>query len=134
MNPKIPPTPDPSSRLPRLRHAAALACSALLLIASGAFAHHGWSEYDASKPLTLSGAIIESGYDNPHGFVRLKAGDKVWRVILAPPSRMESRGLPRAGLKPGVNATVMGYPHRKDGQELRAERITVEGGPAVELR
>jgi hypothetical protein len=114
---------------------AALLVAAVLLLAAGrASAHHGWSEYDAGRTLTVTGAILESGYDNPHGFVRLKAGDKVWRVILAPPSRMESRGLPKGGLKPGATATVVGYPHRKEAQEMRAERITLEGGQPVELR
>ena len=27
-----------------------------------ASAHHGWSEYDSSKLLKLSGKIVESGY------------------------------------------------------------------------
>lgn len=120
--------------LSALRLTAGFVLAASLSGAGIAFAHHGWSEYDAGKALTLSGSILESGYDNPHGFVRLKTADRVWRVILAPPSRMESRGLPRGGLKPGVNATVVGYPHRTDAQELRAERITLEGGSAVELR
>jgi len=114
---------------------AALLVAAVLLLAAGrASAHHGWSEYDAGRTLTVTGAILESGYDNPHGFVRLKAGDKVWRVILAPPSRMESRGLPKGNLKVGATATVVGYPHRKEAQEMRAERITLEGGQPVELR
>jgi hypothetical protein len=112
-----------------------LAVTAVLLAsAASAWAHHGWSEYDASRTLTVTGAIVESGYDNPHGFVRLKVADRVLRVILAPPSRMEARGLPRASLKPGATATIVGYPHRTDGQEMRAERISVEGGAPVELR
>jgi len=114
--------------------AGLLAAAVLFLAAGGASAHHGWSEYDAGRTLTVTGAILESGYDNPHGFVRLKAGDKVWRVILAPPSRMESRGLPKGNLKAGATATVVGYPHRKEAQEMRAERITLEGGQPVELR
>ena len=108
--------------------------ASLVLAAAGAAAHHGWSEYDASRPLTVTGAILEAGYDNPHGFVRMKAGNQVWRVILAPPSRMESRGLPKGELRAGATATVVGYPHRKDAQEMRAERITLEGGQPVELR
>ena len=30
-------------------------------------AHHGWSEYDASCELKLTGTIAESGYEHPHG-------------------------------------------------------------------
>ena len=133
MNPIVPMQLPPGA--PPARRGALLAVgAALLMLAASASAHHGWSEYDAGNVLTVTGSILDAGYDNPHGFVRLKSGDRVWRVILAPPSRMESRGLARASLKAGVTATVVGYPHRKDAQEMRAERITLQGGQPVELR
>jgi len=103
------------------------------LVATTASAHHGWSEYNADKPLTLSGTIAESGYMQPHGFVRLKTADKTWLVVLAPPSRMENRGLPKDLLAVGAQATVYGYPHRSKGEELRAERITIKD-KTTELR
>ena len=106
---------------------------AALLIASSAGAHHGWSEYDAQKPLRLSGTVEEFGYEHPHGFVRLKTADKTWLVVLAPPSRMESRGLARAQLAKGTTVEVEGYPKRSDAGELRAERITI-GEKTTELR
>lgn len=102
-------------------------------IAAGASAHHGWSEYDDQRPLHLSGTIEESGYENPHGFVRLKTADKTWLVILAPPSRMEHRGLARAQLAKGATVAVEGYPKRTDAGEMRAERITI-GQKTTELR
>ena len=98
-----------------------------------AAAHHGWSGYDASKELTLTGTITEAGYEHPHGHVRLAAPDKVWLVVLAPPTRMESRGLPASKLKVGAKATVVGYPNRSNADEMRAERITIDGA-TVELR
>ena len=99
-------------------------------------AHHGWSSYDEEKPLELTGVIRESGYSNPHGFARLQVDGgkgKVWYVVLAPPSRMEARGLPREMLKPGATASVVGYAHREKAEELRAERITIDG-KTTELR
>jgi len=111
-------------------------CAAILIaapLAGSALAHHGWSEYDSSKPLTLTGVIKESGYEHPHGHVHLEAPGKTWQVVLAPPSRMERRGLARADLKAGTKATVMGYANRNKPEELRAERITI-GGKTVELR
>ncbi len=65
--------------------------------------------------------------------MRLEAAGKVWTVVLAPPSRMENRGLPAAMLKPGAKARVEGYPSRDDPGELRAERITIDG-KTIELR
>jgi hypothetical protein len=104
-----------------------------VFVATTAFAHHGWSEYDSNNPLQLTGTIQESGYVHPHGFVQLKSSDKVWAVVLAPPSRMERRGLSAEMLKVGTRATVVGYPNRNKPEELRAERITV-GGTTTELR
>jgi hypothetical protein len=98
-----------------------------LASATIALAHHGWSGYDATKPLTVTGTIKVAGYEHPHGFVRLAAADKEWVVTLAPPSRMENRGLPAATLKAGVTATVMGYPSRTDPDEMRAEWISING-------
>jgi hypothetical protein len=101
-----------------------------------ALAHHGWDHYDETKTLNLTGKILESGYDNPHGYVQLLVSGekgKVWRVILAPPSRMERRGLSKDALKPGTTATVVGYPHREHAEEMRAERITIAGN-TTELR
>ena len=108
-----------------IRPAAGLAL--VLTLATAAVAHHGWSGYDATKPLTVTGTIKEAGYEHPHGFVRLQAPDKVWVVTLAPPSRMENRGLPPATLKAGTAATVMGYPNRTDPDEMRAEWIAIDG-------
>jgi hypothetical protein len=96
-------------------------------------AHHGWSGYDSTKELTLTGTIKESGYEHPHGHVRLEVPGKVWLVVLAPPTRMESRGLSAAKLRVGNKATVVGYPSRSNEEEMRAERITIDGA-TVELR
>ena len=96
-------------------------------------AHHGWSEYDSTKPLTFTGKILESGYEHPHGHIRLASPGKTLLVILAPPSRMENRGLAPSGLRKGNTVTVVGYANREKPDEMRAERITSEG-KTVELR
>jgi hypothetical protein len=105
----------------------------LLLFSTAAYAHHGWSEYDATNSLELNGTVEESGYSHPHGFVRLKTRDKDWLVVLAPPTRMENRGLSPEMIKPGSKVKVVGYANRNKPEELRAERIIV-GDKTTELR
>ena len=112
---------------------AAGAAAILAMLTGLGAAHHGWSGYDSNKLLNLTGTIRESGYEHPHGYIRLAVPEKIWLVILAPPSRMENRGLPRQSLAAGKTATVVGYPHRTESDEMRAENITVEG-KTVELR
>ena len=105
----------------------------LLLLPALAYAHHGWSEYDQSKTLTLEGSIQEMGYEHPHGFVKLATKGKTWIAVLAPPSRMDNRGLSKDLLKRGTTVTVVGYANRGNPEEMRAERIIVDG-KTIELR
>jgi hypothetical protein len=107
--------------------------ASLAFLPALALAHHGWSEYDTAKALKLTGKIVESGYEHPHGHIRFAAPGKTWNVVLAPPSRMERRGLEKGMLRPGATVTVEGYPNRDKPEEMRAERIIVNG-KTVELR
>jgi hypothetical protein len=109
------------------------AALALALLPCAALAHHGWSEYNSEQLLKLTGRIAESGYEHPHGYVKLETPGKTWNAVLAPPSRMEARGLSKDALKVGSQVTVEGYPNRNKPEEMRAERIIV-GGKSVELR
>ena len=107
--------------------------AAVLLAPGLALAHHGWSEYDSSKPLKLTGRILESGYEHPHGYVKLDSAGKIYSVVLAPPSRMEFRVLTKEALKAGASVSIEGYANRGKPEEVRAERITANG-KTVELR
>ena len=107
--------------------------TAIALAALPASAHHGWSEYDSTKSLTFTGKVLESGYEHPHGHIRLQTPGKTWLVILAPPSRMENRGLPATEIAAGKTVTVVGFANRDKPEEMRAERITA-AGKTVELR
>lgn len=111
----------------------AIALVAGLALPAAAAAHHGWSEYDSGQALTLTGTIKESGYEHPHGHVLLVTPAKTWTAVLAPPSRMEVRGLSASALKAGNTVTVIGYPNRNKPDEMRAERIIAEG-KTIELR
>jgi hypothetical protein len=107
----------------------------LIAVATGLlYAHHGWTGYDETKLVQQTGTIREAGYDNPHGFVKIETADKkMWNIILAPPNRMESRGLTKDKLKAGVTASIAGYQHKETKDEIRAERITIDG-KTTELR
>lgn len=106
---------------------------ALAAVPFAALAHHGWSEYDSTQLLKLTGTIEGSGYEHPHGHINLKTPGKTWVAVLAPPSRMESRGLSKDMMKVGATVTVEGYANKSKPEEMRAERIIV-AGKTVELR
>lgn len=106
--------------------------AALAAVALPAAAHHGWSGY-VEKAERFTGVIRSVSYEHPHASIELEAKDRTWHVVLAPPSRLEARGLPKDGLAAGDPATVEAYRHRKDAGELRAEWIEVRG-KRTELR
>ena len=127
---------------------------ALTIGVTPAQAHHGWSGYDSSTLLTLTGTILDVQYGNPHVMVTPRGARRAEEehvegevhaeaeiedpssvtVVMAPPFRSESRGLSRR------HAGAWRRPPRSRGtctrptsMELRAERITI-GGLTVELR
>lgn len=104
----------------------------LLAVAAGlaagpALAHHGWGSYEAAKPVTVTGPIVTSKYENPHATIQVKGRDKVWTVTLAPTFRMNNRGALAELVAVGKTVTAYGYPSTAEKDEMRAERITVDG-------
>jgi hypothetical protein len=105
----------------------------LAALAGPALAHHGWGSYDAAKPVTVAGPILTSKYENPHVTLTVRASDKVWTVTLAPTSRMVNRGALVQLVAVGKEISAYGYPSTVEKDEMRAERITVDG-KTVEMR
>lgn len=106
---------------------------AALVAAGAAAAHHGWGSYDASKTIVLEGPVLESSYEFPHGAVVIELDGVRWTATLAPPSRMQSRGLAREDIAVGKEIRAEGYPSTVNKNEMRAERVTV-GSRAIEMR
>ena len=113
----------------KLITAAAIA----IALPAAAYAHHGWSSYDANKVLTVKGKLRTLSWSNPHGMATMDWQGKRWTVVLAPTSRMQARGLTEAMMAPGKPVTLVGYPKLDGSAEMRIERITA-GGKTVELR
>jgi hypothetical protein len=112
----------------------AVAISATLVLLTGAaLAHHGWGSYDAAHPVTVAGPILTSRFENPHATITVKDADKTWTITLAPTSRMSSRGATEQVVAVGQNVSAYGYPSTVQKDEMRAERITVDG-KTYELR
>jgi hypothetical protein len=115
------------------RRAFALGLSAACLGSGLALAHHGWGSYDAGRLFTVTGPVEHLEWQNPHVHLMLRYQDKSWVAVLAPPSRMEARGLQPEMIKAGAQVSVEGYPSTRVETEMRAERMQV-AGKTYELR
>lgn len=111
----------------------AIIAAAALLLPVAAFAHHGWSSYDAAKTIKVSAPVSGVTWGNPHGTAKVAYQGKTWDVVLAPTTRMETRGLTQDMLVKAKSVTLEGYPRSDGTAEMRIERVTV-GDKTVELR
>lgn len=114
------------SRLP-IRTLATATAALVGAAAVPALAHHGWSSYDTARVMVIEGPIVEARYGHPHAEIVLEHEGRPWEIVLAPPSRMQARGLPEGALVVGAVARVEGYPSTVHEAELRAETIGIAG-------
>ena len=117
-----------------LAHAPVI-CAALLLAAFPARAHHSFgAEYDASKPVTLSGVVTKVDWANPHSHFYLDVKDDRgnvanWKFEGYPPSVLSRTGWKReATMKPGDRVTVFGWQARDGTSWAHARQVTLADG------
>src|SRR5690606_24164770 len=110
------------------RMALLLSFSAMTLLATQAFAHHGWS-WAEDELSELQGTISEISMAPPHPALRVKADDgREWQVALGNPSQTKPAGFAGDTAKVGRDVTVLGNRTKEpNNAHVQAVRITVGG-------
>ena len=97
-------------------------------------AHHSFqAEYDATKPVTLSGVLTKVEWTNPHARFYVDVKDQNgnvtnWNLELASPNALRRLGWTRETLRVGDVVTVQGS-LAKDGSKMaNAKAITLADG------
>lgn len=108
---------------------------ALILSATTAMAAH---KYDSNKPVTLTGTVTKVEWHKPYVKIHLDAKDADgknhdWEVQTLTPTVLESRGMPRNGLKEGDQITVKGSGAADGSDHLLARSVTMADGKTVAL-
>ena len=118
----------------RIKPVALAIGTALLLTTVSAFAHHSFAaEYDASKPITLTGTVTKVEWMNPHIFFYVDVKDSAgkvtnWRGEGGNLSGLMRRGWRKDSLKIGDLVTFEGS-LAKNGQPLvNARSVTLADG------
>ena len=111
-----------------------LALGGLLLISAPVAAHHAFSaEFDANRPIKLSGPVTKVELVNPHAWIHVEVpkdggGTEVWMVEGGTPNTLLRRGITRETLKPGTVIVVDGYQSKDRSQRANGRDVTFEDG------
>lgn len=113
---------------------ALLAAAAVTVPVHTAFAHHAFAaEFDAAKPLDLTGTVTKSRWVNPHSWLYfdVKNADGTvtnWGVEFGTPNALANRGLTKEDVKPGNEVHVKGYRSKNGGPFGYSVTLTLKDG------
>ncbi len=109
-----------------------LIVSGIVLTSGSVTAHHSFAaEFDANKPITLTGIVTKVEWTNPHVwfYINVKDGESGdvtnWGAEMGPPHGLQRRGWRRDTLKIGEEVTVSGSLAKNGSKRLNARTVTV---------
>jgi hypothetical protein len=113
--------------------AASMTILGSFLLSAPALAHHAFAaEFDASKPIKVTGTVTKIEWMNPHTWFYLDIKDDTgnvtnWGFEMGSPNGLMRAGWTRNSLKPGDVVTVEGSRARDGSNHANARAVTLSG-------
>jgi len=113
----------------KIKAAVVLVGIGLLLAALPVVVHHAFSaEFDANKPIKLTGAVTKFDWTNPHAWIYIDAKDETgkvanWGFELGGASGLMRSGWTRFSLKAGDEVTIEGTRARNGSNNANASTV-----------
>jgi len=112
----------------------AITAVAMMAGAASVMAHHSFAaEFDANKPVKLTGTVTKIEWMNPHAYFYIDVKDasgtvESWGLEMGSPNGLMRQGWTRNSLKVGDEVSVDGS-MAKDGSKIaNARTVTLAGG------
>jgi hypothetical protein len=111
-----------------------LAGSILLALAAPLLAHHSFAaEYDATKPVKMTGTVTKVEWMNPHTWFYVDIKDEAtgqvanWGAEMGSPNALAREGWNRNTLKIGMKVSFEGTLAKDGSKKVNARNVTVDG-------
>jgi Family of unknown function (DUF6152) len=107
---------------------------AVITVPFPVIAHHSFAaEYDADKPVTLTGSVTKMAWINPHSwiYIDVKKPDgsvENWAVEAGPPGTLVRAGFTKESLAAGTVIKVNGYRAKDGALRANGRDITLPDG------
>ncbi len=96
--------------------------------------HHAFAaEFDATKPITVTGTVTKTEWVNPHSWIYMDGKDPAgkaasWSIEVGAPNAMFRRGLRKENFPIGSQIVVKGYLSKKDPHVVNGGSVTFTDG------
>ncbi len=103
----------------------------LAVAAAPVYAHHSFAaEFDAEKPVKLTGTVTKVEWTNPHAWIYIDVTDDAgkvanWAWELGSPTSLVRLGWTRNSLKVGTSVTFEGSRARDGSNTANARSVTL---------
>ena len=117
-----------------------LACALAALFApSNLSAHHGSSNYDMSKSVSVKGTVKQFAFMNPHCAIYMnakqdKGNAEEWLVEADSPNNLARNGWTRDSIKAGELVTVVGNQLKDGSKVMRLQKVVFTDGRELKPR